>query len=598
MSFEEHFESQNGDEAFADENIDGFEDHESGTTGEEYKLDFAGLKGHEEQDIDYSEKDSNEEVNEEDNEEVHEKEEGKEADSQKEETNKLIANSDELGTETTTETSGQVNETPPEMNISGNDNKTDINGPGNVTNTGQANETTTGISTGESGFDFKLFLVLLKDTKAEPILKYTRSFINQVLRSERWYSFREQKKLIEDFEEFIYRKFEIYEPFKGMDASNINNCRDCMEKLITNKLYSRIFSPHYYARYTKYVKMKPNEEVVFPEDHLKLVKSDRVIWENIKLFGGIISLENLEITSLTEEHTAVLSKFLAVFNKELCKMGKYRSPRDKLVCLLNSCKILFSYLKKVGSKGLSADDFMPLLIWSIFSLPAQDHENYYLQSTVSYIENLRQSRFLRGEESYYLISFQGALQFVSELSENNMFEKLKVEDETSFQNKLNERMGFMTALKLEKEEQVMKKARDQTLENQQQQQSEPRDTTTAWPLNGWFNSASPSVQDESLLKKFSSLLTGASEEEAKQAEEGSLHGDGAHESRAQESRATATTTLEGQQSIETQIKQAQKEELGALMEMFPQMEESVVRDVYVSKGRNVTLATEAILEML
>jgi hypothetical protein len=42
-------------------------------------------------------------------------------------------------------------------------------------------------------------------------------------------------------------------------------------------------------------------------------------------------------------------------NIELLKIGNYRAPRDKVICVLNSCKVIF---------GMSKDSSLsPLLTW-------------------------------------------------------------------------------------------------------------------------------------------------------------------------------------------------------------------------------------------
>ncbi|KAL6927082.1 hypothetical protein ACO0SA_003372 [Hanseniaspora valbyensis] len=299
----------------------------------------------------------------------------------------------------------------------------------------------------------------------------------------------------------------------GIDAKKITSNSETktifMEKLLTNKLYAKIFSPLYYNLSLKMSKMNPNETIDFPKDHLKLVKNDQQLWSNINKFGSIITLENLEIYNLTEVNADMLNKFFKVFNRELWKMGKFRSPRDKLVCLLNSCKIIFSYLKKIGNKRLTADDFMPLLIYSVLKLPALDSENYFLLSTASYIENFRQANFLKGEESYYLMSFQGALQFILELNEENMFEKFKVKDTEVFTNKLNERKGLITATQLEKEEQIKQKKFEKRLHEKEEEELKQQQNlaTGSWPLSSWFGGSSPTNQEDSLLSKFSNLIT-------------------------------------------------------------------------------------------
>jgi hypothetical protein len=59
---------------------------------------------------------------------------------------------------------------------------------------------------------------------------------------------------------------------------------------------------------------------------------------------------------------------------ELRKMENFKAPRDKVVCLLNCCKIINNLIRKVQSKRaasvVSADDFLPLMIFSVIKANA------------------------------------------------------------------------------------------------------------------------------------------------------------------------------------------------------------------------------------
>lgn len=410
-------------------------------------------------------------------------------------------------------------------------------------------------------FDFKSFLGYLKDPRAEPILKYTRSFISQILKSERFYNLKEQQKLLEDFEKFIHKKFSIYEPFKSMDDEKLTNAKDCMEKLLTNKLYVKLFSPLYYKSFKKFCTVKEMDELTFPNDHAVIIANDKLIWEKIMEYGWVISLKNLETEETSEENIILLSKFLKVFNRELFKMGKFRSPRDKLVCLLNSCKIIFSFLKKrQGDTSLSADDFMPLLIYSILKISNNvDTENYWLLSSMTYIETFRQSEFLRGEESYYLMSFQGALQFILELDEDNLLTKIKVDDENQFKNALDERKGFLVAKKIEKEEltkeELHKKKKEQDRSMQEQKNTEDEGLLSSLISANWFGSK-------------------------------------------QQPKLPASNRTQVKKEIKKQILDKEKEDMDSLKEMFPQFDDSILKDVYYTKNKNIPLTIESLLELV
>lgn len=50
--------------------------------------------------------------------------------------------------------------------------------------------------------------------------------------------------------------------------------------------------------------------------------------------------------------------------QEILKINNYKAPRDKLICILNCCKVIFGLIKHVeGDAG--ADKFLPILIYVI-----------------------------------------------------------------------------------------------------------------------------------------------------------------------------------------------------------------------------------------
>jgi hypothetical protein len=64
-----------------------------------------------------------------------------------------------------------------------------------------------------------------------------------------------------------------------------------------------------------------------------------------------------------------------VGNIELLKINSYKVPRDKLVCILNCCKILYNSLQN-GASPAGADDFLPLLIYAVIkAAPPRLHSN-------------------------------------------------------------------------------------------------------------------------------------------------------------------------------------------------------------------------------
>ncbi len=58
--------------------------------------------------------------------------------------------------------------------------------------------------------------------------------------------------------------------------------------------------------------------------------------------------------------------------KELQKINTYKAPRDKLVCILNCCRVINNLLLNVSlatnDNPSGADDFLPILIYIVIKV--------------------------------------------------------------------------------------------------------------------------------------------------------------------------------------------------------------------------------------
>lgn len=53
---------------------------------------------------------------------------------------------------------------------------------------------------------------------------------------------------------------------------------------------------------------------------------------------------------------------------ELLKINHYKAPRDKMICILNCCKVIFGLIRHTvgsGPEATSADAFIPVLIFVV-----------------------------------------------------------------------------------------------------------------------------------------------------------------------------------------------------------------------------------------
>ncbi|KAF1965303.1 hypothetical protein BU23DRAFT_489939 [Bimuria novae-zelandiae CBS 107.79] len=260
-------------------------------------------------------------------------------------------------------------------------------------------------------FDFHRFLEQLRHRTADPVAKFLRSFLLEFAKKQ--WMVHEQVKIIGDFLEFISKKMAQCEVWRTVSDAEFDNAREGMEKLVMNRLYSQTFSPAI-----------PPPELVPPSrnrrrqetpgpgrrgQHQEDVERDEVLAQKVRIYGWVRE-EHLDIQPVEKG-----KKFLHLAQQELLKIKSYRAPRDKVICILNCCKVIFGYLRTASKGDQSADAFVPLLIYTVL------HANPdHLVSNVQYILRFRNQDKLGGEAGYYISSLMGAIQFIEGLDKTSL----------------------------------------------------------------------------------------------------------------------------------------------------------------------------------
>lgn len=144
------------------------------------------------------------------------------------------------------------------------------------------------------------------------------------------------------------------------------NADEAMEKLIMNRLYAYTFAP---------AVKKEGKRSVQTDD----LERDRVLSQRAEMFSwvkeehldvpkGDHSKGFLEFAMQGERKRSsklrflsfrlswliyILLVFFSFFFPELIKINNYKAPRDKLICILNSCKVIFGEFE-VDSQSLAS----------------------------------------------------------------------------------------------------------------------------------------------------------------------------------------------------------------------------------------------------
>ncbi|WVQ71948.1 hypothetical protein IAR50_001490 [Cryptococcus sp. DSM 104548] len=259
-------------------------------------------------------------------------------------------------------------------------------------------------------FNFSEFLKDLKMKSAEPVARYLKSFLSNFVKKP--FTVNEQIKLIHDFLDFISEKMLLVEPWKSQSPAEFDNAMEAMEKLVMNRLYNYTFTPQLVA-----------SQPITTDD----LERDAVFQQRVRLFGWIRE-KHLDVP---EGEAAV--GFLGFAEQELLKINHYKAPRDKMICVLNCCKVIFGLIRNTyGPSSGSADAFIPILI---FTLLRANPSN--LISNIEYIQRFRRPSALSGEAAYYLSSLNGAVQFVETMDAGS----LSGISQDEFEKKVEEAIG-------------------------------------------------------------------------------------------------------------------------------------------------------------
>ncbi|KAM3163120.1 Vacuolar protein sorting-associated protein 9 [Lachancea thermotolerans] len=395
----------------------------------------------------------------------------------------------------------------------------------------------------EPFYDFQAFVKLMKDPRADPIVRYTRSFLNNFLTKRELWTSEEQRKLVNDFKIFVFDKLTLYEPFKSLDAANLLNAKEGMEKLIMGKLYHKCFSPC--------LKSQLN---VLDKGHKLDLDHDAMLADKREEFR-FIDPQHLEIN---DKISSKLETFTQLSAKELGRMNDYKAPRDKMVCALNACRVIFGFLKHLKLERDGADAFIPLLIYAILKSNVES-----LISNVNYIERFRYPDFLRGESSYYLSSLQGAAGFVA----NMQVESLHIGNKQDFESNYH---ANQDALRKERESRQPSDPHKNASIPREPYGPSPSDYILK-PLDGATNI---------VLSKFAELFSPAP---------ASPQGHDAQED------------VEGHDDITRLAQEMEEKEharvLRELHAMFPDMDQELIRDISIAKKYRIGACVDVLLTL-
>ncbi|KAK6131104.1 hypothetical protein DH2020_035149 [Rehmannia glutinosa] len=236
------------------------------------------------------------------------------------------------------------------------------------------------------------FLERMRHPSAAEFVKAIKSFIVSFLNNAP--DAERDSAAVQEFLGNMEASFRAHSLWAGSTEEELESAGEGLEKYVMTKLFTRVFAS-------------------IPED----VKADEQLHEKMALIQQFIRPENLDIKpTFQNESSWLVSKEMnpKLAQKELQKINMYKAPRDKLVCILNCCKVINNLLLNASIASNEdhpgADEFLPVLIFvTIKANPPQLHSN------LSYIQRFRRQTRLAAESAYYFTNMLSVESFITSI---------------------------------------------------------------------------------------------------------------------------------------------------------------------------------------
>lgn len=238
---------------------------------------------------------------------------------------------------------------------------------------------------------FQTFLEKMRQPSAASLVRRVKSFIASIVDDgddddddetadfDNQYAVVKRGRLVQKFLAETEASFTTHPAWRGSSADELEASGEGLEKYVMTKAHARVFGKG-------------------PRDAIR----DEGLKRRIAALREIIKPEHLDVT---ESSHAAASWALA--ESELGKINQFKAPRDKLVCALNTCRIINNTLTtRQGSDG-GADDFLPALVY--VTLKANPDK---LESNLKYIQRFRGESRLVSEAAYFFTNLVSAARFL------------------------------------------------------------------------------------------------------------------------------------------------------------------------------------------
>ncbi|XP_033115649.1 GTPase-activating protein and VPS9 domain-containing protein 1-like isoform X2 [Anneissia japonica] len=139
------------------------------------------------------------------------------------------------------------------------------------------------------------------------------------------------------------------------------------------------------------------------------IHRDQVLFEHIQRLSKVVTASHRSL-QIPEKYRRE-SPWPAA-QAEILNINVYKTPKDKLQCVLRCCSIIMNLLNMASDNSVpGADDFVPVMVFVLIKANPPS-----LLSTVQYVNSFYDNR-LSGEEMYWWMQFSAAIEFIKTIDD-------------------------------------------------------------------------------------------------------------------------------------------------------------------------------------
>ncbi|CAG9759671.1 unnamed protein product [Ceutorhynchus assimilis] len=231
----------------------------------------------------------------------------------------------------------------------------------------------------------------LGDDVRKDFLKCIQLFTTKLLNEMETKPIDELAEMAQKYYNLYNSRINSYSIYTELDGDVRIELEDFFEKYSMVNLYTWLFCPSF---------TNDEEKDLSIQDRIR-----KLNWVNAHHLDCCISETSLEVRDLV--YAAIT---------DLLGMDSVKAPQEKLQCVVKCCKSVVEVLQHCQGGPVSADEFLPALIFVVLKAnPAR------LKSNILYVTRFcKDSRLMQGEAGYYFTNLCCAVSFIENLTAESL----------------------------------------------------------------------------------------------------------------------------------------------------------------------------------